>query len=449
MGAPERAGAIGHHHVGDGMTAAGLTCTHSVRVANAVNGLIDLSARVTGFNCDQRAMWGVYSGMNARITLNNYDGALTPGGGGTYSAVQWFACGIGIYGTVNYATAITEQTEFAGYITDFDLVDDGINSTVTLTCIDPLRVAGQQAKQTFGANTGTRYDFLVATVAGSPGAWQWPTQLTGGTGAAFGIDYSGVALPTVSTNVAYVGSPVDYINTVVLPAGPAKLWSTGVPLKQVAGPGPIATVGAVLAGLSLKESARLPFTFSYTGVTGATLPFKELQQSYGMEEIVSQATITPAIAGGVAQLANGTLASLYGTRARSWSAVAATSNASALDVATGIVNRWGSNVTFVPATLTTTTNLLESATETQTLANKKLAGDQLQNLLSCATVNAQQVTTTFKGHNTTAQTKSSIVIGRKIASTVNDTVITLELDDWTNGHSWILGTDTLDVDRLA
>lgn len=431
------------------MTAAGLNVTHAVRVANAVDGLIDLSSRVTGFSCDQRAIWGVYSGMNARITLNNWDGALTPGGGGTYGAVQWFACGIGIYGTVTYATTITEQTEFAGYLTDFDLVDDGINSTVTLTCVDPLRVAGQQSKQTFGATTGTLYDFLIATVAGSPGAWQWPTQLTGGTGTAFGTDYSGITLPTVSTNVSYVGSPVDYINTVVLPAGPAKLWSTGVPLKAVAGPGPVATVNAVLAGLSLGAAYRFPFTFSYTAVVGAVLPFQELKQSYGMDEIVSQATITPAIAGGVAQLANGTLASLYGTRARAWSAVAATSNVSALGVATGIVNRWGSNVTFVPAMLTLTTNLLESATETQTLANKKLAGDQLQNLLSAQVVPAQQVTTTFKGHGTTVQTKSSIVIGRRIAATVNDTVITLELDDWTNGHSWILGTDTLDVDRLG
>tara|TARA_R110000868_G_scaffold365604_2_gene628489 strand:- start:900 stop:2060 length:1161 start_codon:yes stop_codon:yes gene_type:complete len=386
--------------------------------------------------------------MNARITLNNYDGALTPGGGGTYSAVQWFACGIGIYGTVNYATTITEQTEFVGYCTDFDLLDDGINSTVTLTCIDALRVAGQQAQQTFPPTAGTLYSILTTVFVYSPGVWQWPTQLTGGTGIGGGVDYSGVTLPTVNTNVAFIGSPVDYINTVLLPSGPAKLWAYDLQLKSAVGAGPITDVAAVLAGLS-RGTNKQPFTFSWTGVTGAVLPFKELKQSYGMDEIVSQATLTPAIAGGVAQKANGTLASLYGTRGRSWSAVAATSNASALDVATGIVNRWGSNVPFVPATLTTTTNLLESATETQTLANKKLAGDQLQNLLSARVVPAQQVTTTFKGHGTTAQTKSSIVIGRRIAATVNDTVITLELDDWTNGHSWILGTDTLNVDRLA
>jgi hypothetical protein len=98
----------------------------------------DFTDRVTGIGIRQPLRWMRPSIHTATITLNNFDGALTPadgGGAGTYSTVDWLAQAVYISATVN----TTDTAEVMhGIVSKFELIDDGTSSTVILTVADPL-----------------------------------------------------------------------------------------------------------------------------------------------------------------------------------------------------------------------------------------------------------------------------------------------------------------------
>ena len=84
----------------------------------------DFTSRVMGLQIDQNVDVNVIGRGVARITLLNRDGALTPGGGGTYGTTDWFAQGVFISTTITSTSTVTKQV-FHGVVTDFDLQDDG------------------------------------------------------------------------------------------------------------------------------------------------------------------------------------------------------------------------------------------------------------------------------------------------------------------------------------
>ena len=83
----------------------------------------------------------------ASFSFYNNDGAMTPGGGGTYSSIDWFAMAI----KVEYSTSQAAGTCFAGIITDYKLVDDGRNSYVSISAVDAFTIGGSTATT---VNTG-------------------------------------------------------------------------------------------------------------------------------------------------------------------------------------------------------------------------------------------------------------------------------------------------------
>ena len=101
----------------------------------------DFSSRVLSMSIDQSVDVNVVGRGSCSITLLNKDGALTPNGGGTYSTTDWFAQGVFVSSLTNIGAGNTKTAVFHGIIVDFDLVDDGVFSTVTITAQDGLTIA--------------------------------------------------------------------------------------------------------------------------------------------------------------------------------------------------------------------------------------------------------------------------------------------------------------------
>lgn len=103
----------------------------------------DLTSRCIGFSVDQHLDFMRPSSQTCVMTFNNHDGAMLPseaGGSGTYSAVDWMSSAVMISATVNGTeTAVI----FHGVIDDFQIADDGRNSTVTLSAVDAMSVIGR------------------------------------------------------------------------------------------------------------------------------------------------------------------------------------------------------------------------------------------------------------------------------------------------------------------
>jgi len=106
---------------------------------------IDFTSRTLGVSIDQQVDVNVIGRGVATITLLNKDGALTPGGGGTYSSTDWFSNFVRITALTNTGGANDSTIVFCGLVDNFELSDDGVFSTVTFTAIDGLAVAGKTA----------------------------------------------------------------------------------------------------------------------------------------------------------------------------------------------------------------------------------------------------------------------------------------------------------------
>ena len=104
---------------------------------------INFTSRVLSMNIRQSVDVNVMGRGVCVITLLNKDGALTPGGGGTYSSTDWFAQGVFVNASTDTGGAETSTDVFDGIVVDFDLEDDGVFSTVTITAIDCLTVGGK------------------------------------------------------------------------------------------------------------------------------------------------------------------------------------------------------------------------------------------------------------------------------------------------------------------
>jgi hypothetical protein len=95
----------------------------------------DFSDRATGISIRQPLGFMQPASHQCVLTLNNFDGALTPGAGGTYSSINWFEQAIFVTCTVNG----TDTAEvFHGIIDDFDLADD-----------ESVRTTGQQRQHPY------------------------------------------------------------------------------------------------------------------------------------------------------------------------------------------------------------------------------------------------------------------------------------------------------------
>lgn len=390
----------------------------------------DFSSRVLSMNIDQSVDVNVVGRGVCSITLLNKDGALTPGGGGTYSTTDWFAQGVFVNSLTNIGGADTSTAVFHGIIIDFELVDDGVFSTVTITAQDGLSVAGKTNNVVVPAAFTNIYSlfatYAIGGLAGYP--LNYP-KLGRTTAAAVFNNYSG-SDPLVTSDTLTYSTYADFLQTAIVPSVNDVMWpSTVVQAGSVAN----YNVISVPATMTRIDAGANTFEFvPSSSVTGTKLPFSlyGFSQQFNNDELITQATIKGVYTGATEQTVNSANITIYGNRTVSFTGTFVEDETAAVSMATNLINRY-SNISFSPASLELTASMVESKCA-------DAAHSQWYNLLSIGNGLWQRVLVTWTGSGASSQTAKCVVFGRSISVTPEDTVISVRLKSGIDNQSLIL-----------
>ena len=408
-----------------------VTISHSVFIQNRVPGNgIDLTDRTAGFSVEQTLRRGAMGTGRAFLTLYNNDGALTPNAGGTYSSYNWFDKYLIISINTTDGTSTGGGAIFYGMTTDFELVDNGTNSTVNLSFDDMVTVAGRSPT----------YDGLGTTTSSNYVAGAIEQILNGDTGAGippvsmpnFGETDPGFQAYIVSsygTTTTYIinhdGTPAgQQLNTQIMPAGPNFAWPTRI--SNITND-PAFEINVVER--SLNRNRTLDSSYKAlprpqvlkTNPTGTELAFTQVQAGWNNDDIRNEADVTGQHSGAAEQtVTNQSSIDSYGVSAVTLKSCSANSDTDALDIA----GRWARQFDEPVYAARRVTLRASSITEKCDDAAYETFGNLLE--IRTGLWNTCTVTYTPTGASTPV-TDNTIIFGRTIRSTADDTIITLDL----------------------
>lgn len=399
--------------------------------------------RVMGMSINQHVDVNEIGRGICTLTLINKDGALTPGGGGTYSSTDWFAQGVYVQSVTNIGGADTFTTVFEGVIVDFDLTDDGTFSTVTITALDGLTVAAKTVGSTIGVssyNYESLYNSLVdelgivfprlgASVAKGSPTYEWSANLYG--------------LSNSPGSTIFPTTYADALQTYLIPSANDVTWATSITYVP-ASLGTLYGIRSLGPETTRSQANRWTFTFDpANSITGTDLPFsvQDFEQGFNNDTLINQAQIRGVATGLTTQTSTNASNTSYGNRTVQFLTTLNESDTQAQTVATRLTNRYSTS-RFNPLTIRITASMV-----------KALAANAAQTtweaLLGISSGMWQRTVITWQGSGATSQTAYCVIKGRQINVTPQDTVVTLMLGNWADNHSFILDTDQLDVDRLG
>lgn len=403
----------------------------------------NFTSRVLGVSIDQQVDVNVIGRGQATITLLNKDGALTPGGGGTYSSTDWFAQGVFISSLTNTGGADTSTIVFHGVVVDFDLVDDGVFSTVTLTCADGLTIGGKSTQQVVGAVFGYYEAILGYTVAqGFFGNLYLP--LLGKTATSYAPTKINNSSNTISVTAgAGQTNPTfaDTWQTSIIPTANDVWWATKI---IEAGTFAYYYFNFMPFDNSRAPANRTDFVFDPSGaVSGTDLPFDSqgFVQAFNNDTLITEAVIQGNYAGAAPITVTASSSTKYGSRAVQFTDTYAFDATAATELANRLVNRY-STARFQPVQLQTSASLVKARAA-------DAAAPSWRALLGIETGLWQRAAITWAGSGASSQTAYCVVKGRKIDITPSDALVTLTLGNWADNHGFILDLDQLDVDKLG
>jgi hypothetical protein len=412
----------------------------------------DFTDRVAGINIKQPLGFMQPSAHLVTITLNNFDGALTPGAGGTYSSVAWFQQAVFISCTIN--TTDTAQV-FHGIIDDFDIRDDGVTSIVTLTASDWLSIGARGLYGNDFSNS-TSYDWTewanriidTFTLQGVPSGETSLPKLDQDLGVYRGFvgDVSYYAAGTVTTG--YKGNAGDSLGDVLIArhqAGvPSVIWPTTIDKWTYLG-NDWARYDAAIVGDTLSRTDANATTFVFTEGTPASgeLPVNAIDRGYDIERVINQATISSSFTTNTVEANNSDSTSTTGIKS-----LFAADSSMLLDtdtqrMADNIVERF-SNIHFQARKIS-----VQSATLADTNSGSK---EELAQLLDVRYGLWQNATVTYTPTAGTQVTDNCLIAGRTIQAVPGRTTITLDLLPAQDYQSFVLDSDTLgvlDTNRLG
>lgn len=401
----------------------------------------DFSSRILGFSYDLQLAFSKYSPMNARVTLDNRDGALTPGGGGTFSSFDWFSNPLVMFPVID--GTMSSDPLFAGMTTDFKLDDDGINSSVTLTLGDLFLVISESTPAVVTAKT--RLDAATILIS------QLLSGAYGGKNAAsttvlYSPDFTKGFISTETSEMKLDSSLPSqtfaaFMSNVVLPGLNAYSW-----LTDIFPDGLLLDVRMALTSWANQPAGLTPVTLNAVDANNASstaFRITNLVRAWNRPDMVNNVTVTPTITGGAAQYAeNSTSIRLYGSRTLSFTQTSAPTNAEAYELAARPVRRW-SVPKFVPRQVTiTSANIAQFMSGTTAATNVKT-------LLSAKYMLNKLVLKFKPTGSASTVTQNSIIMGKQINANPSGFTMTLTLADWADNHSWVLNTDILGTDRLG
>lgn len=432
-----------------------LTTTWSVRFGNPTTST-NFTSRVLKMDINQRAPVGQFGVGSATITMENNDGAFTPRGGGIYSSTDWFTQGVFIEVITPLSSSTITSAVFHGFVTEFQLEDNGLYSTVTFTCQDCMSMLAKNSSLPFttaAAGLLTVSDAFLLFYNGNLSYWNITTPTVSypniglsfftlrvadadrGSAAMSGY-YAGQERYTYSNGIAISStSTMDIINTFLMPMNMTVAWS-----------GPISQVGAYavytafrISGLARNTLPSYSSTFVFKdirSIDSTSFPFDDIQIGYNIPDVINEASIGRATSGTTPQkFSNSTQVGLYGNRSVSNSNVALQSDAVALSLATEYATRY-SIARFAPKQITFSAKQIERYT-TQNSTTEEL----LYKLYSIEWGMWNRANITWTGKGVGSQTYSTKIRGRQFSITPTDTVVTLDLVPSVDNSTFIIGVD--------
>lgn len=399
----------------------------------------DLTSRVLGFDYNCQLQYAKHNPQTLRVSLDNNDGAFTPDGTGTYNWVATSSSPFCLFAVVDGTTA-TDQT-FVGFITDFDLEDDGVNSSVSIQLTDWF-VSVTETPQVVPT---TRTNRAASTYLTNALANEYANKWRGS--ASFDVAFNqmiGSSDPNGNVWIANAPPAMTYsalVNTVVLPAVGAWAWSS-----QVTGDTIINTGTVNIMSWEHTDPITPPPVLNAVDANNASVSafrMSSLRRAYNREQMVNSVTVQGLFTGATAQTGFW-LASiqLYGTRSLSYTGTGVPSDAVALAVAQQPQRRFAFPELEVRECVITSANISQfmSGTTAATAVKTLLSNRYFLN----------KMITKFKPKGAAASlTRNAVILGKRIKATPSGTTITLTLANWANYHSWVLDTDILGTDRLG
>tara|TARA_R110002012_G_scaffold168079_3_gene331478 strand:- start:2759 stop:4048 length:1290 start_codon:yes stop_codon:yes gene_type:complete len=271
-----------------------VTTTWRIEVGYYDNGTTfsttDFTSRTLGLTVDHFTDLGVIGTGQAVITLDNNDGALTPGAGGTYSSTSWFERALLIYCDVAGGGSGTAAKVFAGIIDDFQVDDDGITSTVTIAAVDVLQTASRQQVQT-GLTSVTQTSPMTAirTLVDPSESYNDTVMPNfGETANPNGNVSVFLASPSTTRTVKLIqtdlsAGPIgDYLANHVVTCGLTAVWPAG--FDDNTGHQQIFVV----------ENAQRTDSRTYQfaeNPTGAEMPYRNLERGYALDQLTTAARL--------------------------------------------------------------------------------------------------------------------------------------------------------------
>lgn len=431
-----------------------ITVQYTITLFDADNS-DDITDRVMGFSCTTSAPFGASGSATATLTLANNDGAFTPNAGGTYGAVDYFAKAILIDAeTFENGVAVKEGgltvdpvTIFHGLITGFDLNDNGLNSTVTLTCDDWLAVGGRSRVTQPTLATGTDVGIASFPYAGATTQSSLPLLAAADYSVTVKRLNSSTVVPAnYRVGAGPEGNAAQILDSEIMPSGPFVYWPYLIRDSLfademeywAAGLNPYLNRDVVSGNW---EERQYTFEWTESPSSSGEIGFRELKRGWTIDLLKNRADVTKGNAGIETPVQQSSVSAgsvdAYGESAVTVTETVHELNSDALVAAERWAHRFDTP-SFVPRVLTTSLGLLSSSP----------AGSGVSVHFALSAVrslwNRFDVTYTPTGA-VSARTDRCVAVRRSINATPEDTTITYDLVPYVDATSFVLDSSVLGV----
>ena len=424
-----------------------------------IGGLFDITSLVFDTSIDMNASPGSAGRTSCSITLNNNGGQFTPGGTGTYGSVNWFKQAI----IVSCVGGGLTEYAFVGLLQDFYIDQQSTKeSTVTITALDFLSIAGRSSNQLTDPTGGYRLrldEFIesffnpaysYAQTAATPTMGS-TTSLNSRVNATIVTD----TISAVRTLLLQAGTLGDWLNNQGLPSAPGTCFMTDYTI----------TADRWFWNCAVIDSSLNRTTDAYTttivdgsaALTSGQLAFNEIDVGFQLDTLTNQclASPNPGSSTTAVTVINTSSQNNYGVRSRSYTTLIPSNlyastiynNQFNETVANFWANRYG-EVRYIPSRVITAYSTLRKYS-----VDDGVAMQAFVRLLSAKTALWNRQTVTYKGAGmASSQTTQTVTTGRKIMITPSDTRIELTVVSGIDNQSFELNSSTygiLDTNRLA
>ena len=280
-----------------------ITTSWSVNLEQYSNN-IDVTTRTLGARVAQSVEVGKMGHGEATIEIDNNDGAFTPFNNGTYADLNIYGYALMIDVTVSAGSSTYARNVFSGIVSEFELRDDGRNSTVVVSAVDGLTIAGRSEIGYANLNVDLYFAGSLKTAAtllldgwvvgGTVLLEEVPLPLLG----AGDIDTEHIVRENAGADSLYEFygyqeyTIADILNSSILPAAPAVMYPGEIKFETVSG---VETTRYRMmhhaTSLVPETSFRKDFVFAQNA-TGTELPFSYIDRGYNMDAVVNYAQIT-------------------------------------------------------------------------------------------------------------------------------------------------------------